>query len=76
MDPGDAILIFTDGLVEAVNSQDEEFGETRSIAWLLSEHPGVAVKEALDRLTAQLNLFVGMAVQHDDITGLLIQRKS
>jgi sigma-B regulation protein RsbU (phosphoserine phosphatase) len=71
--PGDTLLIYTDGLVEAVNSRDEEFGEDRTIAWLLTERTSVAAKDALARLTAQLNAYVGMTVQHDDITCLLVQ---
>lgn len=71
--PGDMLLIYTDGLVEAENARDEEFGEARTIAWLLAERPGGKAAEALARLTEQLQSFVGMTVQHDDITCLLIQ---
>jgi serine phosphatase RsbU (regulator of sigma subunit) len=67
------LLIYTDGLVEAENARDEEFGEARTIAWLLAERPGGKAAEALARLTEQLQSFVGMTVQHDDITCLLIQ---
>ena len=72
--PGDLLLIYTDGLIEAVNAKDEEFDESRTVVWLLSERSEARAKDALERLTAQLNAYVGMAVQHDDITTLLVRR--
>jgi phosphoserine phosphatase RsbU/P len=76
--PGDLLLIYTDGLVEAVDMQGQEFGEPRTIAWITGERvtPDARAKDALDRLTALLQAFVGMAVQHDDITCLLVRRTS
>jgi sigma-B regulation protein RsbU (phosphoserine phosphatase) len=72
--PGDLLLIYTDGLVEAENAREEQFGEARTVAWITAE--GAAdVKSALDRLTNQLQAFVGTTVQHDDITCLLIRRR-
>jgi sigma-B regulation protein RsbU (phosphoserine phosphatase) len=70
--PGDWLIIFTDGLVEAVNSKDEEFDEVRLLSALqagLSTTP----KELLDRLMASLDLFVGSTPQHDDVTCLLVK---
>ena len=56
--PGDWLIIFTDGLVEAVNAHDEEFDELRVLSAL---EAGVSTtpKELLDRLMANLDLFVG-----------------
>ncbi len=56
--PGDWLIIFTDGLVEAVNAHDEEFDEPRVLSAL---EAGVSTtpKELLDRLMANLDLFVG-----------------
>jgi hypothetical protein len=72
--PGDLLLIYTDGLVEAENAREEQFGEARTIAWILSED-AADVKSGLDRLTNQLQAFVGTTVQHDDITCLLVRRR-
>jgi serine phosphatase RsbU (regulator of sigma subunit) len=74
LEPGDLLLIYTDGLVEAENAREEQFGEARTIAWISAENTA-DVKSALDRLTNQLQAFVGTTVQHDDITCLLIRRR-
>jgi phosphoserine phosphatase RsbU/P len=73
--PGDWLIIFTDGLVEAVNARDEEFDEPRLLGAL---EAGVSTtpKELLDRLMADLDLFVGATPQHDDVTCLLVKAES
>jgi phosphoserine phosphatase RsbU/P len=70
--PGDWLIIFTDGLVEAVNARDEDFDEPRLISALEAGASGTP-KELLDRLMAALDLFVGSTPQHDDITCLFIK---
>ena len=73
--PGDWLIIFTDGLVEAVNANDEEFDEPRLLSAL---EAGVATtpKELLERLMANLDLFVGSTPQHDDVTCLLVKAEN
>src|ERR1700692_1477622 len=70
--PGDWLIIFTDGLVEAVNANDDEFDEPRLLSALVA---GVSTtpKELLERLMANLDLFVGSTPQHDDVTCLLVK---
>ena len=70
--PNDWLIIFTDGLVEAENAHQEEYGETRVID-LLGANASSTPKEFLDRLMASLDLFVGSTPQHDDVTCLLIK---
>src|SRR6202140_5084620 len=73
--PGDWLVIFTDGLVEAVNANDEEFDEPRLLSALAA---GVSTtpKELLERLMANLDLFVGSTPQHDDVTCLLVKAEN
>lgn len=69
---GDLLLIFTDGLVEAVNEAGEEYGESRLLAVL----PVVRQYSANDGIMAlmnELNRFTGMAHQHDDITCMILK---
>jgi len=70
--PGDWLIIFTDGLVEAENARQEEYGETRLLS---AVHAGAATAPAdmLSRLMAELDLFVGSTPQHDDVTCLLVK---
>jgi phosphoserine phosphatase RsbU/P len=69
---GDWLIIFTDGLVEAVNQAGEEYGEQRMIA-VLNGNAGLAPDLLLDRMIFDVNAFVGATPQHDDITCMLIK---
>jgi phosphoserine phosphatase RsbU/P len=70
--PGDWLVIFTDGLVEAVNARDEEYGETRVLVELESAR-SLTPPEFLKHLMASLDLFVGNTPQHDDVTCMLLK---
>jgi sigma-B regulation protein RsbU (phosphoserine phosphatase) len=70
--PGDLLLIFTDGLIEAVNEQGDEYGEPRLLSVIPALRP-YAAKDGVAALMNELNRFTGMAHQHDDITCLLVK---
>jgi len=70
--PGDWLIIFTDGLVEAVNSRDEEYGESRLLN-LLGNGISATPEELLKRMMSDLDFFVGSTAQHDDVTCLLLK---
>jgi len=70
--PGDWLIIFTDGLVEAENARQEEFGETRLLA-ALERGKSVEPRELLKQLMAEVDLFVGNTPQHDDVTCMLLK---
>jgi len=68
---GDLFLVFTDGVIEAVNENEEEYGEARLLDRVLKisgEDANVSLKE----LMKDVNQFVGQARQHDDMSWLLI----
>jgi hypothetical protein len=69
---GDWLIIFTDGLVEAVNHTGEEYGEERMMA-VLNGNVGMQPDLLLDRMIFDVNAFVGSTPQHDDITCMLIK---
>jgi serine phosphatase RsbU (regulator of sigma subunit) len=70
--PDDTLIIFTDGLVEAVNDQGVEYGEERLLQAL-----SFPIKETaalmLERLLAEVGRFVGETHQQDDITCLVFR---
>jgi phosphoserine phosphatase RsbU/P len=66
------LMIYTDGLVEAVNEQDEEYGDDRLIAQLRTAS-GQNATNGLGVMTADLRRFIGMARQHDDITCVFVR---
>ena len=69
---GDLLVIFTDGVIEAVNERDEEFGETRLLDALRVAPAGTSAA-TLARLTSAVDTFAGSARQHDDITWLILR---
>ena len=69
---GDLLFIFTDGVIDAVNEDDDEFGEQRLLS-LLSSLPSISAADMRDRVMGELNEFVGTARQQDDITCLLLR---
>ena len=70
MDHGDRIFLYTDGVTEAMNRQDELFGEKRLLAWM-SQNRGAAPEEALHGLREEIAVFADGAEQYDDITMLM-----
>jgi phosphoserine phosphatase RsbU/P len=70
--PGDWLIIFTDGLVEAENANQDEYGEDRLLS-AISVGASSTPQEMLNRLMAELDLFVGDTPQHDDVTCLLVK---
>ena len=72
MAPRDLLVIFTDGLIEAVNDADQEFGESRLLDVLKSNAAGGA-QTTLKNLLSAVDAFVGHSRQHDDITCLLLR---
>jgi sigma-B regulation protein RsbU (phosphoserine phosphatase) len=65
--PGDTLLIYSDGVSEAMNAHEEEFGEERLAALVASnkELPAVALR---DLILEKISDFVGEASQYDDLT--------
>ena len=74
LDPGDALVMYTDGVTEAENKEHEQFGEARLEA-TLAELKGAESKQIVDTVNAKVKEFVDGAAQSDDITQLVIRRK-
>ena len=72
LDPGDVLVMYTDGVTEALNQAGEEFGEGRVRACLDANLHCPPV-EMLDRLLSSVRGFVADASQHDDITALVLR---
>jgi steroid delta-isomerase-like uncharacterized protein len=68
--PGDTLLIFSDGVTEARNSNEEEFGEDRPIA-CARERRADSPLGILDGLLGAVREFCGSAPQVDDITAVV-----
>ena len=70
--PGDWLVIFTDGVVEAVNTRGDEYGEQRLLATVASGSNATPA-EMIRRIMTDLEGFVGNTPQHDDVTCLLLK---
>ena len=73
LDTGDVLLIFTDGLVEAEDDQEREYGEERMLATLQALRSATAA-EGIKRIMSSVDAFVGLTRQHDDITCLVLRK--
>ncbi|HET7842149.1 MAG TPA: PP2C family protein-serine/threonine phosphatase [Terriglobia bacterium] len=69
--PGDRLIIFTDGLVESMNSAEQEYGEKRLLE-TLKTIPVESAPKTLAALLASVDAFTKGARQHDDLTCLIL----
>jgi sigma-B regulation protein RsbU (phosphoserine phosphatase) len=72
--PGDVMLLYTDGVTEAENSQNEMFGLPNLTEALAKYHQKDA-KEILNHLTEDLYTFINGAQVYDDISMLVVKQK-
>jgi len=72
LEPGDLLVGFTDGVSEAMNRDDEEWGEERLIE-AIRERNTVPVRALIDVLMAAADAFVSGAPQHDDMTLVIVR---
>jgi phosphoserine phosphatase RsbU/P len=74
LEPGDTLILFTDGVVEAFNSAGEEFTDGR---WLnvIRSLPNLSAQDSLGYLLKSVENFVGATRQSDDITCLVLRTK-
>ena len=72
--PGDCVLFYTDGVREAVDAQEEEFGMER-MADVFSQSAPLGAETVLVRMQEELKAFTGESTQMDDITLVVIERR-
>jgi sigma-B regulation protein RsbU (phosphoserine phosphatase) len=72
LERGDILVAFTDGISEAMNSDDEEWGEDCMIE-VVKQCSGMTAADTLSVIIKAADAFVAGAKQHDDMT-LLIAR--
>ena len=70
--PGDVLIAFTDGVPEAQNPQEEEFGEER-LKDLLRRSAHLPVGEMASRIAGELKSWIDNAAQYDDLTFILLK---
>ena len=73
LDPGDTIILYTDGVTEAMNAEGEEFGLDR-LRNLFTNSPLKSPKETNTAIFEAVSAFAGETPQSDDITCLAFRR--
>ena len=76
IDPGDTLMIYSDGLSDALNFQDEPFGRARIVTGLLN---AVAEHEDAETITShvlwEMRRFAGLQKRFDDLTIVTVKRR-
>ena len=75
LEPGDTMLLYTDGVTDAQNQGGEHFGAER--LWdLFNNAPPADEKDAVDRIFGAVRKFSTNAEQFDDITCVAVSRRA
>ena len=73
LEPGDRMLLYTDGITEAANAKDEEYGEERVQAWL-RDHRGDEGRALIESLIDDVVRFASPVRPRDDMTLMAVSR--
>jgi PAS domain S-box-containing protein len=74
LNPGDWLLLYSDGIPEAMNETEEEFGEEKLLE-IVERHREDSASELLEKIIVAVNLHTGDVSRHDDMTIILLKRK-
>ncbi len=72
LNDGDVIVLYTDGVTEAINTKTEEFGVPRLIQ-TIQDSVSLPSQEIVNTIVSRVSDFCGTQPQHDDITLLVIK---
>jgi sigma-B regulation protein RsbU (phosphoserine phosphatase) len=70
--PGDALLLYTDGVTEAMDSRERLYSDQR-LAEFLATHRGSSPRQVVGDLVSDVRHFAGAAPQSDDITTMALR---
>lgn len=71
LEPGDKVIFYTDGIVEAMNTREELFGFERLLE-VVRGAKSLTADSLLKAIIDQVNAFAGDAAQHDDLTAIVL----
>jgi serine phosphatase RsbU (regulator of sigma subunit) len=75
LEPGDALVLFTDGVVEAIDEHEKEFGEER-LRETIRAHASASAETILQEILAAVGAHCGGTAQFDDITLVVIRART
>jgi sigma-B regulation protein RsbU (phosphoserine phosphatase) len=72
LEPNDGIIVYTDGITEALNEEGEEWG-MENFTRLIQEAPPSGPEPLLNTIRLELNRYIGAQQQYDDMTLLALR---
>jgi serine phosphatase RsbU (regulator of sigma subunit) len=72
--PGDVLVFYSDGLIEARNETDEDFGLKR-LSQVIRENGQASAREIVAAVNQAVDEFVGRVAPHDDRTLIAVKVK-
>lgn len=74
LEPGDILVVYSDGITEAVDKRDEGFGEERLLKTIIEGLDDTA-EQLIQRIIKSVNIYVGELPQMDDMTLVVVKRE-
>lgn len=74
VEKGDVAVLFTDGVIEALNEKGEAFG-LKALAGLIADHHALPAKKITEKINNAIKTFMGKTPPHDDQTVMVIKVK-
>jgi sigma-B regulation protein RsbU (phosphoserine phosphatase) len=71
--PGDVMVVYSDGISEAINPNQEQFGEGRLYA-VVEEHRHESANDIIEQIVRVVRQHAGGAEQMDDMTLVVLKR--
>jgi len=75
INPGDQLLVYSDGVSEAMNERMEEFGE-EGLSQIVQSTSDASAAESIEEIIAAVNSHIGNATRGDDMTLVLVRRNA
>jgi sigma-B regulation protein RsbU (phosphoserine phosphatase) len=73
-DPGDIFVLYSDGITEAINKHEKEFGESGLIS-VIEKNMNASAQELTDKIIEAVKEHAGDCIQYDDMTLVIIKRE-
>ena len=72
--PGDMVVFYTDGIIEAENEAEEMYGTERLLNLVTSIGPAASAEDVIEAILKDVSQFVGNAEQYDDMTVVVLEK--
>ncbi len=72
LDKGSIVTFYTDGVIDAINEQEEEFGEERFIS-VIKQNQDLSAQKLMEKIQQEIVTFSGSQPQFDDLTLVILK---